>query len=138
MEDIDKIYCKHYQSNQNDEGAPNPLLCFSCHLCGHAMTGDGLLECEAALKNYLTEVKKYLQHPRGLEVLEANHPQRIGVENAFTRLEPFNLPIGVPGRLTLPLPSRSMLEDLWEYILSTDEDVLREVWLRSLHAHWCH
>lgn len=128
MEEIDRIYIKHYRTTEVVEGPINQLLCFSCHHCSHETSEeDGTPVCKSTLVNYLTDVRSYLQGPHDFQDLKEDHPQRIGVANAAIRLEPFNFPLGVPGRLTLPLPTRGMLEDVWDLIMSTNQDLLREV-----------
>lgn len=50
-----------------------------------------------------------------------------GVAYAAIQLEPPHISIGIPRRLSLPLPSHSMLQDLWDYIISTDGGLIFEI-----------
>ena len=128
MEEIDEIYVRHYHAEQPAEDGVNELLCFSCDRCDHEiLEEDGLPVCKSTLLRYLEDVKQSIQRLPGLQDLPEEHPQRAGVTNASIRLKPLHMPIGVPGRLALPLPSRRMLEDLWDYMIPTDSEFLVEV-----------
>lgn len=129
MEGINEIYIKHYHGEEQIGDGFNGLLCFSCHGCGHQTSEEhNMPVCKSTLTNYLKDVKQYLEDPAlDLEDLDEDHPQRRGVVNAAIRLEPLHLPIGAPGRLALPLPTRTMIQDLWDYVMSMDGDVLWEV-----------
>jgi hypothetical protein len=136
MDDIDTIYVKHYHKEEHIEGHVNELLCLSCHMCAHETSGEeDVPTCKTTLLAYLEDVRLYLEEAN-LQDLDEGHPQRRGVANAATRLKPLHSPIGVPGRLTLPLPTRTMLRDLWYFITTMDGDVMHEASLHQTALRW--
>lgn len=133
MDEIDRIYLTHYHTEDTCDSEVNNLLCFSGHRCSHDV-GEGKTPiCQITFLDYLRDVEEYLKTRPALKSLNKDHPQITGVTNAAIRLIPLHMPIGVPGRLTLPLPSRSMLQDLWTYIMSADGDLIFEVSLLSIY-----
>jgi hypothetical protein len=129
MEEIDKIYVRHYQEHADNtpDDEFNPLLCLSCQGCSHRATeNNGPPICRTTLLNYLEDVQTYLDALPSLDGVDIDDPQRAGVQFAALRVKPLHTPIGVPGRLTLPLASRSMLQDLWTYIMSADGELILE------------
>ena len=126
MDGIDKIYVRHYHTTEAAEGPRQHHLCLSCERCNHASGENGIRLCKSTLLSYLADVKCYLKDLQ-LTDLPQQHPHQAGVANATIRLEPLNTPIGVLGRLTLPLPTREMLQDLWDLVFSACNDLVREV-----------
>jgi hypothetical protein len=134
MDKIDEIYVNHYHAGEVVEGV-NQLLCLSCHRCNHPTTEDGTPDCKSTLINYLADVRSYLNEP-DLSSDFLTNSQQVGVTGAAIRVEPLNLPLGLPGRLTLPLPTRTMLEDLWGFIMSADEGLINEACLIRSSLHY--
>lgn len=120
---LDNLYLKHYGS----EGVLSLSRCFSMMESSRGPSED--LELYQV---YLAEVKQLLRElsssPGTTLALEGHDLRAFGLKHAEAKLEPLFGPIF--GRICLPLPTRSMLDDL-RGCLDIDKDIITEVWFYS-------
>jgi hypothetical protein len=116
---LDEIYRKHYQS----DGALALRRCFIM-----TTSSESSAKVLATYMGYLNEVKEKLfelsSSPASRVALREKDPRAFGLKYAPMKLEPLFGPVF--GRISLPLPTRSMLDDLCG-CLEVDEDIMGEV-----------
>jgi len=119
MAELDQIYTNHYRS-----GGALALSC-SFNIMGSSDTSADAL---SAYKEYLHEVQEKLtslaSNVESTITLTVDDARALGLKNAGSKLEPLFGP--VHGRICLPLPTESMLEDLKE-CLEVDPSIIAEV-----------
>jgi len=119
MEKLNTIYLNHYGNN----GAANLRCCFTIMDKSRASK-----DTQARFKEYIEDVHQTLKHlslSDGNSVAyEACDLQVVDLKHAYLKLGPLFGPL--LGRITLPLPTKSMLHGL-KACLEVDSNIVEEV-----------